>query len=65
MHVGGNAGAMHVRARPAHVEVLDGDGHRQVIHVRDVETILVVAITLAGAAGAYALRIIRTRRQAK
>jgi hypothetical protein len=59
---GRSPGAFYVRARPAHVEVLDGDGHRQVIPVRDVEYIVVSAITIVGLAAACALRVIRNRR---
>jgi hypothetical protein len=66
VHVGNTRaagpGVLHLRARPAHVEVLDGDGHRQVIPVRDVEHILVTAITIVGLAGACALRVNRNRR---
>ena len=45
LHVGDDArGALHVRSRPVHVEVLDGEGRREVVHVRDIEHTLMVAI---------------------
>jgi hypothetical protein len=62
VNVGRPWGALHVRARPVHVEVLDGEGHRQVVRVHDVEQTLVVAITLAGLVAAIGLRSIRNRR---
>ena len=67
VHLGGavgvrSPGVRYVRARPAHVEVLEANGQRQVIPVRDVEYILVTAITIAGLVGACALRVIRNRR---
>jgi len=62
VHLGDTFGGLHVRARPAHVEVLEANGQRQVIPVRDVEHVLVTAITIAGLVGACALRVIRNRR---
>ena len=62
LHLGSDArGALHIRSRPAHVEVLDADGQRHVVRIRDVEHTLIAAIAIAGAAGACALRIIRRR----
>ena len=60
IHVGGDArGALHVRSRPMHVEVLDEDGQRHVVRVRDLEQTLIAGIAIAGVVGAYALRTIR------
>jgi len=60
VHVGGDArGALHIRSRPMHVEVLDDDGQRHVVRVRDLEHTLVLAIATCGLAAAYAVRIIR------
>jgi hypothetical protein len=60
IHLGGDArGALHVRSRPMHVEVLDEDGHRHVVRVRDIEKTLITSIAIGGVAGAYALRVIR------
>jgi hypothetical protein len=50
----------HVRARPSHVEVLEGDGRRHVVAVRDVQRIITAAI-VAGAA-AYVVGAQMTRR---
>ncbi len=62
LHLGDDArGALHIRSRPRHVEVLDADGRRQVLAVRDVERIVVGAITIAGLAAAGAVRMIRNR----
>jgi hypothetical protein len=64
MHVGDDGrGALHVRSRPRHVEVLDVDGRRKVVAVHDVERMLVLAITFAGLAAAFAIRTVRTRKQ--
>jgi hypothetical protein len=60
IHVGGDArGALHVRSRPALVEVLDEHGQRQVVHIRNVEHTLIAAIAIGGVAGTFALRAIR------
>jgi hypothetical protein len=62
VHLGGDArGALHIRSRPRHVEVLDEDGRRHVVRVRDVEHTLIAAIAIGGIATAYALRSIRNR----
>ncbi len=64
VHVGDDGrGALHVRSRPCHVEVLDEDGRRQVVAVHDVERMLLGAISIAGIAAAVAVRTFRTRRQ--
>jgi hypothetical protein len=60
VHIGETRGALHVRSRPAHVEVLDADGQRQVVHIRDVEQTLIAAIAIGGLVGACVLRTIRT-----
>jgi hypothetical protein len=60
IHLGGDArGALHVRSRPVHVEVLDEDGQRHVVRVRDIEQTLIAAIAIGGVAGSYALRSLR------
>jgi hypothetical protein len=65
-HVGDDArGALHVRSHPVHVEVLDAEGRREVVHVRDVEHTLMVAILIGTVACTYVLRAIRTRRSSR
>jgi hypothetical protein len=60
IHIGGDArGALRIRSRPVHVEVLDEDGQRHVVHVRDVEHTLIAAIAIGGVVGSYALRALR------
>jgi uncharacterized 2Fe-2S/4Fe-4S cluster protein (DUF4445 family) len=60
IHLGGDGrGALHVRSRPMHVEVLDEDGRRHVVRVRDIQQTLIAGIAIGGVAGAYALRTIR------
>jgi hypothetical protein len=62
VHVGDDGrGALHVRSRPHHVEVLGADGRRQVVAVHDVERMLVGAISIAGVVTAFAVRTIRAR----
>jgi len=62
LHLGSDErGALHILSRPAHVEVLDEDGRRHVVRIRDVEHVLIAAIALAGLAGACVLRIARRR----
>jgi len=64
MHVGDDGrGALHVRSRPRHVEVLDVDGRHKVLAVHDVERTLVRTIAIAGLAAAFVIRTVRTRRQ--
>jgi hypothetical protein len=60
----GERGALHVRARPAHVEVLDESGRREVVHIRDVEGMLMSAIVLAGASYVIGVRALRRARSA-
>jgi hypothetical protein len=60
IHLGGDdRGALHVRSRPVHVEVLDEDGRRHVVRVRDIEQTLIAAIAIGGVACTYVLRSIR------
>ncbi|MDQ1462897.1 MAG: hypothetical protein QOI08_4381 [Actinomycetota bacterium] len=62
LHLGNDErGALHIRSRPAHVEVLDEDGRRHVVRIRDIERALIAAIVIGGAAGACALRVARRR----
>jgi hypothetical protein len=62
-HIGNDArGAIHVRSRPRQVEVLDEDGQRQVLVVRDIERALLVAVAIAVVAGTSAVRSIRRSR---
>ena len=66
LHVGDDArGALHIRSHPVHVEVLDGDGRRDVVHIRDTEHTLMVAILVATIVGTYAVRIARMRRTSR
>jgi hypothetical protein len=59
-HIGDDGrGALHVRSRPHHVEVLDEDGHRDVVAVHDIERVIVVGITVATIVGTYLLRTVR------
>ena len=57
-------GALHVRARPAHVEILDTEGRRQVVRIHDLERTMIAAISLGGLACAFAVRALRGRRSA-
>ena len=60
VHLGGDArGALHVRSRPVHVEVLDEHGRRHVVPIRNVERSLIAAIAIGGVASTYALRAFR------
>jgi hypothetical protein len=56
---GRNASALHIRARPSRVEVLDEHGRHQVMRIRDVEGTLIVAIVVVGIAGVVISRILR------
>jgi hypothetical protein len=62
---GDDRGALRVRCRPAHVEVLDEHGHRHVVHIHNVEQTLIAAIAIGGIATARALRIIRNSQKGK
>ena len=66
LHVGDDGrGALHIRSHPVHVEVLDGEGRREVVHIRDTEHTLMVAILIATLVGTSVLRIARTRRSSR
>jgi hypothetical protein len=66
VHVGNDErGAVRVRSRPAHVEVLDEHGQRHVVHIRNVEQTLVAAIAIGGIAGAWIVRFTRKSRNGK
>jgi len=58
----GNYGAVHVRARPTHVEVLDEDGRRSVVRIRDVESWLLTTVAMASVGYVIALRALRKAR---
>jgi hypothetical protein len=63
VHVGGDErGALHVRARPSHVEVLDEHGRRHVVRIRDLEFTLMTAIVVGGFACACLARAVTRRR---
>jgi hypothetical protein len=65
LHIGGDErGALHVRARPTHVEVLDEDGRRHEMRIRDVEAALIATIAVAGIALACVGRFIAQRKNA-
>jgi hypothetical protein len=62
LHVGDDGrGALAIRSRPRHVEVLDEDGRREVLPVRDVEGTFLVAIAIAAVAATCVVRALRTR----
>jgi hypothetical protein len=62
LRIGDDArGALHVRSRPGHVEVLDEDGHRHVVSIRDVERMLMLGIGVVTVAATYAVRTLRAR----
>ena len=64
-HVGRRRfGALGLRARPTHIEILDEEGRHQVVRIRDVESTAMVAIILAGAGYVLAVRALRRRRSA-
>lgn len=61
-HLGrGASGALGLRARPTHVEVLDADGRRKVVRIRDIESGAIIAIALASAGYVLAVRALRRR----
>ena len=63
VHIGNDAhGALHVQARPTHVEVLDGDGRREVVRIRNIETPILIAIAIGGLACASVVRVLTRRR---
>ncbi len=59
---GVRVGAMHVRARPAHVEILDDSGRRHIVRIHDIERTLMIAIGVAAFACSIAIRMTRGRR---
>ncbi len=64
VHIGSDAhGALHVQARPTHVEVLERDGRREVVRIRNVETPILLAIAVGGVACASVVRALARRRQ--
>jgi hypothetical protein len=66
LHVGDDErGALHIRSHPVHVEVLDGEGRREVVRIRDTEHTVMVAIMVATIVGTYALRVARSRRSSR
>ncbi|HVJ98619.1 MAG TPA: hypothetical protein VNC41_17455 [Acidimicrobiia bacterium] len=65
VHIGSDDhGALHVQARPDHVEVLDADGRREIVRIRNVETPLLIAIAISGLACASVVRALVRRRTA-
>jgi hypothetical protein len=58
----GPIGALYAYARPAHVEVLDEHGRREVVRIRDIERTMIAAILLAGAGYALGVRALRKGR---
>ena len=61
---GVHIGALHVRARPAHVEILDDSGRREVVRIHDVERTMMIAIAVATLVCSIAVRMVRARRTA-
>ena len=53
------AGALHVRARPAHVEILDETGRHHVVRIHDVERLLLAGIAAGALACVVAARVLR------
>ena len=63
VHIGNDAhGALHVQARPTHVEVLDQDGRREIVRIRNLETPILLAIAIGGIACAGLARALARRR---
>jgi hypothetical protein len=56
---GGRLAALGVRARPTHIEVLDEQGRRQVVRIRDLETTVIAAIVATGTVCALAARVLK------
>jgi hypothetical protein len=52
----------HVRSRPAHVEVLDAEGRREVIEIRDVQRFVIATIAATAGALVIAMRVRRRTR---
>ena len=58
------SGALGLRARPTHVEILDADGRRQVVQIRDIESGAIIAIALASVGYVLGVRALRRRESA-
>jgi hypothetical protein len=54
--------ALYAYARPAHVEVLDEHGRREIVCIRDTERTMMIAILLAGVGCALGVRAFRKGR---
>jgi hypothetical protein len=62
IHLGrGGSGALGLRAHPSHVEILDADGRRQVVRIRDIESGAIIAIALASVGYVLGVRALRRR----
>jgi hypothetical protein len=58
------SGAFGLRARPTHIEILDADGRRQVVQIRDIESGAIIAIALASVGYVLGVRALRRRESA-
>jgi hypothetical protein len=54
--------ALHVRARPSHVEVLDEHGRHEVVRIRDIEGTLMAAIVCSTIAAVITIRALKRSR---
>ena len=62
VHLGrGGTGALGMRARPTHVEILDADGRHHVMRIRDIESAAIIAIALASVGYVIGVRALRRR----
>ncbi len=55
------SGALGLRACPTHVEILDADGRRQVVRIRDIESGAIIAIALVSVGYVLGVRALRKR----
>jgi hypothetical protein len=55
-------GALGMRARPTHVEILDADGRHHVVRIRDFEGALMAGIAIAGTGYILAVHALRKAR---
>ena len=63
VRVGGrDVGALGVRARPTHVEILDADGRHSVVRIRDVQWAAMASIAVAGTGYILAVHALRKAR---
>jgi len=63
VHIGGDGrGAVRIWSRPVHVEVLDAEGRREIVRIRDAQRTVVVSIALSAIGAAVAARVLRSRR---